>query len=433
MNQLNRRNLLKLMGISALSVTGLTGIRKQAFGASSAQVVIVGGGIGGITTAKYLRIINNEVNITVVEPNSLYTFCPGSNEVLVGEPLSDFQRTYDHTRHRYRLRLVADSVKDIDFNRKQVKTAGGENISYDYLVMSPGPDFIFDDIEGWSRELANRKILHAWKAGKQTLMLRDQIRAMPRGGVMVISPPVMPYRCPPAPYERASFVAEWMQKHNRRGKIIILDHNPGFVFQQQYIRYWTERRGFGTDHAMIEWVSSAQGGAVTELDAGKMTVTIRSGETIKADVINLIPRHTANRLTRNTGLTQGKDWVEVNHHDMSSLAQADVYVLGDTADFYIKTGKLASDQAKVIAQAIDARLHDKEPGQPLYANDCLAKAGSDFGMTLTETYRERDGKLLLAQSIQRPLPKESENVFLRHLLVSAADNWQRSFRRDVFD
>ena len=429
---INRRELLKLMGGAAASVLGLSAFQ-PVYGMSAARVVIVGGGIGGMITAKYLRLINKDVKITVIEPNSVYTFCPGSNDVLVGEPLADFQRTYEHTKERYQLQMVADHVKDIDVNQKQVKTAGGKNISYDYLVMSPGPDFVFDNIEGWSKELANSKILHAWKAGKQTLMLRDQIRSMPQGGVMVIAPPAMPFRCPPAPYERASFIAEWMHQHNPRGKIIILDRNPGFVFQKQYIKYWKQQRAYGTKNAVIEWVSSSEGGAVTQLDAGNMSVRTEGGETVKADVINLIPTNTANRLLIQTGLTQGKDWTPVNHHDMSSRAQKDVYVIGDSADFYIKTGYLAADQGKVVAQAINARLHGKAPGQPLYINDCLAKAGEDFGMTLTETYRERDGKLLLAQSIQRPLPKESENAFMRHFLVAAADNWQRSFRRDVFD
>lgn len=430
MTQISRRELLKLLG--AASIMGGAALR-PVYGKAAAKVVIVGGGIGGMITAKYLRLINQDVHITVIEPDSIYTFCPGSNDVLVGEPISDFQRTYQHSKDRYQLQMIADRVKDIDFNRKQLKTGSGKKIAYDYLVLSPGPGFVFDNIAGWSKELADSKILHAWKAGKQTLMLRDQIRAMPQGGVMVIAPPPMPFRCPPAPYERASFVAEWMAQHNPRGKIIILDNNPGFVFQKQYIKYWKQRRAYGTDKASIEWISSTQGGAVTQVDAHNMTVRIQNGETIRADVINLIPTNTANRLLIRTGLTQGKDWAAVNHHDMSSLVQKDVYVIGDSADFNIKTGYLAADQGKVVAQAIHARLHNQAPGQPLYVNDCLAKAGKDFGMTLTETYREREGKLQLAQSIQRPLSSESENTFMRHFLVAAADNWQRSFRRDVFD
>lgn len=434
MSEPTRRDMLKMLGAAAISSTGLLGVGKSAFGAKSAHVVIIGGGIGGIATAKYLRIINKDVKITVIEPNREYVFCPGSNEVLVGDPIEEFIRSYDHPMSRYDFNMVSGKVTDIDFDNKSVKTAGGETIGYDTLVVSPGPGFTFDDIEGWSKELADTKILHAWKAGAQTTMLRDQIRAMPQGGTMIIGTPAMPFRCPPAPYERASFVAEWMETHNPKAKIIILDKNPGFIFQDQYLKYWTDHRGYGTDHAMIEWVSSTDGGAVKKLDAKNMTVTTQGGETIKADVINLIPTNTAHPLAQSTGLTQGKDWVEVNHHDMSSLAHPDVYVIGDTADFFVKTGYLASNQAKVVAQAIDDRLHGKEPGQPLYTNNCVAKAARDeFGMSIADTFRERDGKLVLQQTIQSPTPQDIGNPFLHHVRAAISDNWQRTFRRDIFD
>ena len=434
MSNMTRRDLLRLLGAAGVASTGALGLGRTAFGATSAHVVIIGGGIGGIATAKYLRIINDQVKITVIEPSSKYTFCPGSNEVLTGMPLSEFERSYDHTMKRYDFKMVADKVQDIDFQAKSVKVAGGDTIKYDTLVISPGPDFVFDNIEGYSEKLANTKILHAWKAGVQTTMLRDQIAAMPDGGTLVIAPPGMPFRCPPAPYERASFVAEHLKKQGRKGKIIILDNNVGFIFQKQYMYYWKKHYGFGTDQAMIEWVSGPDGGAVTQVDAKKMTVTTKGGETIKADVINIIPTHRSNALTSKTGLTQGKDWVATNKHDMTALAQPDVYVIGDSADFFVKTGYLASNQAKVVAQAIDARLHGRDPGQPLYTNNCVAKASQeDFGMAITDSFRERDGKLLLAQTVQRPFPENYENPFLNHVRAAVSDNWQRSFRRDIFD
>ncbi|HHJ20723.1 MAG TPA: flavocytochrome c sulfide dehydrogenase flavin-binding protein [Gammaproteobacteria bacterium] len=336
---------------------------------------------------------------------------------------------------RYNFKMVADKVNDIDFKAKTVKVAGGSSIKYDTLVVSPGPDFVFDDIEGYSEELASTKILHAWKAGKQTTMLRDQIAAMPDGGTLVIAPPGMPFRCPPAPYERASFVAEHMKKQGRKGKIILLDNNIGFIFQNQYQHYWKKNFGYGTDNAMIEWVPGP-GGAVKKVDAKKMTVTTKAGETIKADVINIIPTNRANSLTIKTGLVEGKDknWVEVNHHDMTSLVQPDVYVIGDTADFFVKTGYLASNQSKVVAQAIDDRLHGREPGQPLYTNNCVAKASeADVGMAITDSFRERNGKLVLQQTVQRPFPENYDNPFLNHVRAKVSDNWQRTFRRDIFD
>lgn len=432
MNEITRRQAIKIFGAAALSSSGLLKFG-NAFAASKHHVVIVGGGIGGIATAKYLRIINKDVKITIIEPNAKYVFCPGSNNVLIGEPIEDFTRTYDHTKKRYNFDIVADKVEDINFSRKYVKTAHHTKIKYDTLVMSPGPQFKFNDIEGYSEKLANTKILHAWKAGKQTTMLRDQIQSMRPGGTLIITTPGMPFRCPPAPYERASFVAEWMSEHNPTGKIIILDKNVGFIFQDKYIDYWTKNRGYGTKNSMIEWVASTEGGSVKKVDAKRMTVTTAGGETYKGDVINIIPTQGANTLAVKTGLTQGKNWVNVNHHDMTSLAHPDVYVIGDSADFFVKTGYLASNQAKVVAQAIDDRLHGKEPGQPLYTNNCVANAGSDYGMAITDSFREKDGKLITQQTIQMPMKEDIDNEFLHHVRATISENWQRTFRRDIFD
>ncbi|MGV6859399.1 MAG: FAD-dependent oxidoreductase [bacterium] len=432
MNSITRRQALKIFGAAALTASGLLPVT-SAFASKKHRVVIIGGGIGGIATAKYLRIINKEVKITVIEPNAKYVFCPGSNIVLKDAPISDFTRTYDHTKNRYDFDIVTEKVSDINFSRKHLKTSDGSKIEYDSLVVSPGPQFKFDDIEGYSEELSKTKILHAWKAGTQTTMLRDQIHSMKKGGTLIIATPGMPFRCPPAPYERASFVAEWMSEHNPTGKIIILDKNVGFIFQDKYIDYWTKKRGYGTANSMIEWVSSTQGGSVKKVDAKKMTVTTASGETYKGDVINIIPTQRANALAYKTGLNQGKDWVEVNHHDMTSLAQPDVYVIGDTADFFVKTGYLASNQAKVVAQAIDDRLHGKEPGQPLYTNNCVANAGEDYGMAITDSFREKEGKLVLQQTVQMPTQEDIDNEFLHHIRATLSENWQRTFRRDIFD
>jgi len=434
MSRISRRDALKLLGAGAFAATGLLGGTRQAFGAAAARVVIIGGGIGGIATAKYLRIINKDVKITVIEPNAEYVFCPGSNVVLVDkEPISDFTRTYDHSKKRYDYEVISETVNDIDFDKKIVKTIQGNRIPYDFLIVSPGPKFLFDNIEGYSKELAETRIPHAWKAGKQTIMLRDQIQAMRPGGTLIIATPGMPFRCPPAPYERASFVAAWLAEHNPTAKILILDKNVGFIFQDKYQDYWAKHFGYGTDNSMIEWIPSQDGGAIARLDADAMTVTTAGGETYKGDVINIIPTHRANALCVNTGLTQGKDWVEVDHTDMTAKAQPGVHVIGDTADFFVKTGYLASNQAKVVAQAIDDRLHGKEPGQPLYTNNCVANAGDDYGMGITDSFRVRNGELIVQQTVQMPNEEDLDNEFLHHIRAAISEAWQRSFRRDIFD
>jgi sulfide dehydrogenase [flavocytochrome c] flavoprotein subunit len=225
-----------------------------------------------------------------------------------------------------------------------------------------------------------------------------------------------------------------MEKNNPKAKIIILDKNPGFIFQIQYTKYWKDNFGFGTDNARIERITSQDGGSITKVDQKNMTVTNAHGDTIKADVINIIPTNQPNELALKSGLKKVDFGIQVNHHDMSLEGHPDVYLIGDSADFLVKTGYLAANQAKVVAQAIDDRLHGKEPGQPIYMNNCVAKASQkDFGMSIADTFRERAGKLLLAQTTQDPLPEEMDNPFLHHIRAAVSDNWQRSFRRAVFD
>ncbi|SIO10610.1 sulfide dehydrogenase [flavocytochrome c] flavoprotein chain [Sulfurivirga caldicuralii] len=428
---LTRRDLIKLFGASA--ATAALGVSPKAFSASAPHLVIVGGGVGGTATAKYMRMLDPSIRITLIEPNREYVFCPGSNEVLNDEvTLAEQTVTYDSIRNRYGVNVVLDKATAIDYDKKTVRTAKGERIAYDWLVVSPGPDFVFDAVEGYSRELAEGDFPHAWKAGPQTLKLKKLYQGMRTGGVVVISAPPMPYRCPPAPYERASFMAEWLKEHNPTAKILILDSKPDFIFQPHYETYWKEKFGYGTDNAMIEWVGEHNGGKVVSLDPNTRSVKTADGETIKADVINIIPVHKAGKFAFDTGLTMGKQWVPINPFDFRSKVDKNVFVIGDTteADPMVKTGYLASNQAKWVAQVILAEMTGKDPGYPLWTNNCVAMAGEDFGMTITDTFRYHDGKIELQETIQSPV---NLNPHLNAERVAIARNWQRTFRRDIFE
>ncbi|QKI88800.1 FAD-dependent oxidoreductase [Thiomicrorhabdus xiamenensis] len=432
MNNLTRRELMKRFGAAGLSL-GLFGASKEAWSKSAPHIVIVGGGIGGVSAAKYLRILDKNVKITIIEPNKEYIFCPGSNEVLNDfTSIEELTVNYENIKSRYAVNVIEDLATDIDYSAKKVKTKNSGAIAYDKLIVAPGPDYKFSDIEGYSKELAEGDFPHAWKAGPQTLKLREQIHSMPQGGVVAISSPPMPYRCPPAPYERASFISEWLTRHNPTAKILILDSKNSFTFRKHYLDYWTKARGYGTKDAMIEWIPMEKGGKVTQLDAANNTLVTADGERIKADVINIIPAHTAGKFAHATGLTQGNEWVPIDPMDYRSTLDKDVFVVGDATESspMVKTGYLASNHSKAVAQSIVNELAGKPPVQPLYTNNCVALTGEDYGMTITDTFRVKDGKIVKQYGHQST---ELDNEALHHIRASLAMNWQRAFRRDIFE
>lgn len=430
MSSLSRRQLIKLFGASAVASTGLFGFSHQAWSNKSAHIVIVGGGVGGAAMAKYLRIADAHVRITMIEPNPLYTFCPGSNEVLNGhETLENLTFNYDTFKSRFGVNMVQDKAVAIDYEKRQVRVASGQAISYDKLVVSTGPDFIYNAVEGYNAELAAGNFPHAWKAGPQTATLKKQIDAMPQGGTLVISSPDGAYRCPPAPYERASMIASHLELVNPTAKIIILDSKNSFTFDKHYWHYWTERHGYGTDKARISWVAEKDGGRAAKLDAKNKIITTASGEKIKADVINIIPPHKASKFAVDSGLAQGGRWVPFNAKTFSSTIDSSVHVIGDMVDAPMsKTGMIASNQAKVVAQAIVDQLAGREPGTPFIANNCVAIIADDYGMTIADTHRFAGDSYL----VQKRLSAVEANPYERRIRAELAKNWQRTFRKEIF-
>jgi len=425
---LSRRDVIKLFSAGPMLLGALS-----ARASTAPKLVIVGGGIGGAAMAKYMRILNSSIQITLVEPNPSYIFCPGSNEVLNDSvPIQDLTVTYDTLRQRYDIKILQDRATTIDYSRKRLHTAQGEKLPYDWLVVSTGPDFVCEAVDGYNPQLAQGDFPHAWKAGPQTLKLKKLYQNMPAGGTVVISAPPMPYRCPPAPYERASFMAEWLKIHNPTAKILILDSKSNFTLQPHYEAFWREHFNYGTPQAMIEWVGSHAGGTVQTLDAANRTVITSAGERIKADVINIIPPERASAFARNNDLNLGQAWVPIHPYDFRSQKDPAVFVIGDTSEAspMVKTGYMASNQAKWVAQIIHAEITGKDPGYPLWTNNCVAMAGEDFGMTITATFRFHKGRIELQQTLQSPL---QDNPQLHALRASVARNWQRTFRRDIFE
>ncbi len=431
LSHISRRQLLKYFGATA-ATWGLLGASRKAFSKSAFHLVIVGGGIGGAATAKYMRLLNKDVKITIIEPNTQYIFCPGSNEIIPGwAEIDELIASYTTLKLRYGINFIHDTAKTIDYAKKQLMLASGEKISYDKLVVSPGPSYLYDAIEGFNEKLAYGDFPAAWYVSKQTITLRNQVQSLKKGGTIIISSTKDPYRCPPAPYERASFIASYLKENNPTAKLLILDSKDHFVFENNYPFYWEKEFGFGTDNSIIEWVSKSNGGEVTKLDHKRHTVITADGHKHKADVINIIPPEKAGAFTLKNGLAKG-DWCPVEFSNYESTLHPDVHVIGDSVDGdpMPKTGYIASNQARVLVQAINDEIHGRPIGTPFIINDCVAMAGKTIGMTLMETFRYAGkGKRMEERYI---IPGPAKNPAKQIILKNTAKNWQRTFHKDIF-
>jgi sulfide dehydrogenase [flavocytochrome c] flavoprotein subunit len=434
MSHYTRRDLIKLLGMTAVSSTGLFGASAKAFALSAPHVVILGGGIGGATAAKYLRIADANVKITVIEQNPQYVTCPRSNDVVVGYHTMD-EITFDLNtlKTRYDLNVVIDRVAGIDTDKKTVTTAKGDQFSYDKLIVSPGVDFKYDTIEGYSEALANNGTLpHAWKAGPQTLHLRDQLLALPQGGTILISPPPAPFRCPPGPYERASMFAEWCQKHNPTAKIIVSDHNDTFTKDGPFKVAWERLYGYKTDNSMIEWVSMTNGGKVHAVDVKNKIVETDAGD-IKADLINIIPPHKAGKMADMAGVVDPTGWCPINGQTFESTMVKDVFVIGDAASAHPmpKSGYVANTQAKVCAQAIADMLNNRALGEATLSNTCYSLAGDTYGVSISDIYYVENGQIHKVPNSGGVSPIDDNKA--RPVLEAVYQkNWHRTFVKDVF-
>lgn len=429
--QISRRELIKLMGAGAASY-GLFGASSKAFAKEAAHIVIIGGGVGGAASAKYLRLLNADVKITVIEPNAQYIFCPGSNEIIPGwVTVEELTVTYDTLKTKYHVNVIQDKATQIDYTHKRVKLSKGDVISYDKLIVSPGPTYEYTAIEGYTKAIAETRFPAAWHVSPQTLLLRQQILSMKQGGTLLLSSPKDPYRCPPAPYERASYILHMLKEKNPTAKLVILDSKDSFIFNNNYQAYWQEHFGYGSDNSMIEWVSKSKGGEVVKLDASTSSVITADGTAHHGDVINIIPPEKAGQFAIQNDLNEG-DWCPVEFKDFTSTKHKDVHVIGDSIDGdpMPKTGYVASNQARVVVQAINDELHGRPVGTPFLINDCVAMAGKDYGMSLSETFRfAGEGKRLEERYF---VPGYEKDVAKRIVRQKVAENWQRTFRKDIF-
>jgi sulfide dehydrogenase [flavocytochrome c] flavoprotein chain len=430
--KITRRGFVK--GASTATAIGMIGTPYIVLGASK-KVVVVGGGTGGATASKYLRLADPTIEVTLIEANKDYYTCYMSNEVLSGERTIDSIKFTYSGLAKHGVNVVNDKVTAIDAEAQTVKTAGGQSFSYDRCIVAPGIDFKWDSIEGYDEKVAE-SIPHAWKAGAQTITLRKQLEDMKDGGTLVIASPPNPFRCPPGPYERASQIALYLKHHKPKSKIIILDAKPAFSKQGLFLQGWKALYGYETDNAMIEWRPSAQGSndnAVVKLDAGSKTVTTGFDENIKADVLNLIPAQKAGKVAFDAGLTNESGWCPVNLQTFESTLHKNIHVIGDAsiATSMPKSAFAANSEAKVCAAGVAALLNGQEPGTPAYVNTCYSIIGKDWGISVAAVYKlAEDGSKIV--SVSGGLSPSDATPEMRAREVAYAHSWFTNITKDIF-
>ena len=428
-NRYNRRQIIKATGAAA--AVGALGMPTVALGASK-KVVVVGGGPGGATCARYLKIFDPGIEVTLIEPNKTYHTCFMSNEVLGGHRTMDsIAFGYDGLK-KAGINVVHDYVTAIDPEKKVVKTKGGQEFAYDRCVVSPGISFRFETIEGYD-EAAAEKVPHAWKAGPQTVLLRKQLESMADGGTVVICAPPNPFRCPPGPYERASQIASYLKKHKPKSKVIILDPKEKFSKMGLFTAAWEKFYGYKTDNAMIEWHGAAEEAGVVKVDAATKTVTTKFGENIKADVLNVIPAQKAGMIAHQAGLANDSGWCPIDLHTFESTLHKNIHVIGDAsiAKGMPKSGYAANSEAKVCAASIAALLNGKTPPPPSYVNTCYSIAAEDWGFSVAAVYRlAKDGSKIVKVS-GGLTPKDAPPEYYKREMMYA-HSWFTNITRDIF-
>jgi sulfite dehydrogenase len=367
-NDPTRRRLLAAGAtLGGLATLGLAGCAATPSGPSLGRVVVVGGGYGGATAARYLKMWGGNVDVTLVERNTSFVSCPISNLVLGGhKQMADITRGYDGLK-ALGVKVVQGEVTAIDGAAKKVRLAGGGELPYDRLVLSPGIDFMFEQVGGLQAAVDSGRVAHSWKAGPQTVALRRQLEAMPDGGVYVLSIPLAPYRCPPGPYERACMVASYFKQHKPRAKVLVLDANPDVTSKAGlFKKAWNDHYKDIVEYrpnAVLKEVS----GTTAKLEF----------EDVRADVLNVVPPQRAADIAVKAGVVNVNNrWVGVNWLTLESTAVPGIHVLGDatmSAPAMPKSGHMANQHAKVAAAAIIQLLKGEAVNAtPVVMNTCYS-------------------------------------------------------------
>jgi len=379
--KLNRREFVKWMAAStgAAAVAGCAGMG----GSSAGRVVVIGGGYGGATAARYIKLWAPDIDVTLVERNDTFVSCPISNLVLGGNTqMGNITMGYEGLKARG-VRIVRGEAVAVDASAKHVRLADGSSLAYDRVIASPGIDFIYDSIPGLKSADARSRVLHAWKAGPETVALRKQLEAMRDGGVFVFHVPMAPYRCPPGPYERVCQVADYLKREKPRSKIIVLDSNPDIVSKKGlFLAAWN-----GTFKGMIDYRPNSE---LADVDVKGMAVKL-TFDSVKGDVLNVVPPHRAGDIALKTGLiTANQRWCGIDWTTCESVAVKGVHVLGDatlSAPAMPKSASMANQHGKICAASVIAVLKGQSVHwEPVIMNTCYSFVDGRSAMHVTSVH-----------------------------------------------
>lgn len=416
----NRRRFL---GTSAAVGATLASPMVLADGHGKPRVVVIGGGAGGATAARYIaKDSKGDLDVTLIEPSRTYYTCFFSNLYLGGfKEMDDLGHSYGKLAASG-VNVVHDWAVGVDRGAKTVTLAGGATLPYDKLILSPGIDFVEGSVPGWDLGAQNA-MPHAYKAGSQTELLKAQIAAMPEGGTFAMVAPPNPYRCPPGPYERISMVAHTLKQSNPTAKIIVADPKPKFSKMSLFQEGWANHY-----EGMIDWIGEDFGGGNVSVDPVNMTVTIDDEETV-VDVCNVIPAMKAGRIAEIAGVTEG-NWAPVNAADMSTKADPDVYVLGDSSQQgdMPKSGFSANSQAKVCANAVRGALTGSKVFPAKFSNTCWSLISTDDGVKVGATYEATEEKIAKVDGF---ISQTGEDSATRKATYEESEGWYTGITTDM--
>lgn len=426
MHNTTRRDFLRYAGAAgATSALVLAGCATGGPG-SGAKVVVIGGGFGGATAARYVKTWAPGADVTLIEPNKTYVTCPFSNYVLGGfGSMDSITHTYEGIAVAG-VNVVHASATGIDATKRTVATDIGKTFDYDRLIVAPGIDFRFDAVPGYTAAAAEN-VPHAWKAGSQTMLLRRQLEAMPDGGTVVIAAPADPFRCPPGPYERASVIAWYLKNNKPRSKLLIVDAKDAFSKQGLFVEGWEKHY-----KGMLEWIPFKTAGKVTEVDASARVLKT-DFENYKADVLNFIPPQKAGAIAASAGLADKTGWCPVDFMTMESKLVPNVHVIGDAAiaTGMPKSGNAANTQAKLCAAAVTDLLSGRTPGAQTVSNTCYSLLTPDQGISVTAVWTASPTGFKALKGSGGVSPKGRDADF-RKLEADYARGWYAAITKDVW-
>ncbi len=428
---INRREFTRLTGAWALAAAGPGLLTKAAIAQGGGKVVIVGGGAGGATVARVLKSEAPQLEVTVVETQPIYTTCFNSNHYFGGfRTFASLQHSYDGLR-KLGITVATDWASDIDTTKKTVALKGGTTLPYDKLVLSPGIDFKYDAISGYSAQAAEI-MPHAWKAGPQTELLMRQLEGLNDGGIVVMAVPGNPYRCPPGPYERACMIGHFLKTKKPKSKLVIFDAKKTFskqgAFEEAFAKYYEGIIELNLTNEIDDF-------QVVRVDPATKEVVTKSGMTLKADVANIVPPQKAGEIAFKAGCADG-DWCSVKLDNFASAKVKDAYVLGDSAISaeMPKSAFSANSQGKLVAADILAELAGAEHFPARLRNTCWSLIAADDSIKIGANYApaEKDGKAFLAPS-EPFVSQKGESAEERKKNCAEGLAWYHAIIADAFN